>query len=1130
MNTSSQVLLVLILGIIVAFSGKTKASITIDGVSLVNVELSSNNISWVTPYTPSVTFLLEFELENGIELSGGQINFPSPIPTTINVAWNQMNIWPQYYVSTHYTQSLTGSFNISVCVPLDLVNTCNIKVGQSSVQCVYDVQIKRVNDEISVFTYSQMVKEFPNSAPLQVNQNTKAPSVNDFQVTVHPEGPLVSFAFNLEYFGRGLSELQLTLGGSSKIPIQMVLNYFTTNNGYIYLEYLFQPATTGYSYTIQGISVTDLDGNVLSLTQSQIQNLFGVSSFQLPKDSVNSKLFTYQNDPNNPVSAQGTQWTSLLSNVYLQTPLSSLTCTTLNGYCATLYKNSTWVQVYNYILPNYATAKNNQATFMATTVDTQTTGMVSYAYQNTKTPPTIYNNATYSVSTIDQLDPFYVEINVSISLSDSVLNNIQLQIGYDIIILSPSNIFKGNPGGVCNLGTTFLMDSTIDLLDQYTVVIQDMKNQENENLHFNGPPTTSRIQIADRTYDLLFFSTVFNLSSSDSIFSTIPVMINTYSNHSDNLNSNLFFSWPNVEDDLDVYNLQSSTTDYSDINTFFINDNGYETQYQSYWTVYNQFSAFQQNGDFTLTISLKGSNFTNSGNYPLTSVCFSVIQPPFQPTLLSQVTMSPSNIIVSNQTSSIQVTIQTKGSIVNQLELIQFVSNSQNQYLNTTLSTCQLQSYSSDTLISDITCTIPVSNLPTQTIFFNLQAVIQGQPVYIPNVQLQESGFPSYIQITGPEDNGLVPNITQFSTTFNSQTNTISIQYNIENECNFVAPGTPVNFTLFSRDSVTHYLTPFTTSYNEIFITKSSFSGSFDINLCELDGFNYSFQNIGIFISINSTIAGTQYQFPYEYLVEMDPNQQNFPTNNAVCDFSGPRLVNTGVLNQQSVYNTESNSINITVYYDITDDLSGFSSLEGYVRLVGQDVAVDGFYFQEFTIDSQNLISGNLRNGRYYFNFTLPQYTNGTYQFSVNSITDNIGNQRNYTFQNIKLITKTPTQINTYSYYPNPNNPFINTLVVDNSTNTILITTEGYSTMVYMLPIGAGVSGKVYATQLKNNTYSIYYNPPNVNSGTYYFAICLVSNSLNTVCTSQLDLVANSLPNSITVKNNNYVPPPTQNP
>lgn len=199
--------------------------------------------------------------------------------------------------------------------------------------------------------------------------------------------------------------------------------------------------------------------------------------------------------------------------------------------------------------------------------------------------------------------------------------------------------------------------------------------------------------------------------------------------------------------------------------------------------------------------------------------------------------MSPSNIVYSNQTSTITLSIQTKGYPVNQLQLIQYLDEVQNQNLNNILSNCAVLGYDFSTLITDIQCTIPVANLPSQTILFYIDGIIQGQPIIIPNVQLQESGFPSYIDIIGPQDNELVPNVTQFSTTFNPTTNTISIQYNIENECNFLAPGTPVEFTIFSKLIAT-------TAYGsetQISITQNSFSGSFDINLCELDDFEFIF-------------------------------------------------------------------------------------------------------------------------------------------------------------------------------------------------------------------------------------------------------------------------------------------------
>ncbi|KYR02736.1 hypothetical protein DLAC_11434 [Tieghemostelium lacteum] len=145
--------------------------------------------------------------------------------------------------------------------------------------------------------------------------------------------------------------------------------------------------------------------------------------------------------------------------------------------------------------------------------------------------------------------------------------------------------------------------------------------------------------------------------------------------------------------------------------------------------------------------------------------------------------------------------------------------------------------------------------------------------------------------------------------------------------------------------------------------------------------------------------------------------QESFKQNNISSTNNILNIYNSNksrLVNNRVEYDTSDQSIDITVYYDITDDISGFSSLEGYIRLIGQDTGVNGFYFQFLSFTSQNLVSGNIRNGRYYFNFTLPQYTNGTYQFGIQSITDQVGNTRWLTYQNI-LILGSSSQVNVYS-------------------------------------------------------------------------------------------------------------------
>ncbi|KYQ89868.1 EGF-like domain-containing protein [Tieghemostelium lacteum] len=1084
------ILLILIIPFIIVNGQITNNDITLNSISL-----SSNNISITSTFTQSITFIFSLSVSNSISITEGFLVFPGNIPTDIQ--WDQTN-------QISGDVPLSGTFEIQVCVPMNTISGCGINSGVQSITCEYSIRINHSDQKsYSSFLYNQITKSFQN-AFMSVYQNTKAPVVSEFQVTVHPKGPLVSFQLSVEYFGIGLGEIQINYSNDKHQPFFLIQTNFNSNNGYYYLESILQPEVTGYLYRITSIFVLDTEDNSITLLPGE----FGVSSFQLPMsdEPILPNLFSFTTDKNNPYVAQGNQYTFFKAYMNLVSPYLPVICMpSILSICAVHYINSTNVEISAQVLPNFIGNMGINIDFISLNSYSITVGKIEATYYNGRQFPEIISSS-FSIPEINQLEPFFVEVNFTVTLTDAILSQVYFSAPNQVIFMA-NNIQSGNQNlTACIVGGSFLFDSSQSTLSTVELSIVDTKAELMYYPFFQGPVTTMRKVISDMTFTIDYQNTVFDLSNAT--FAQIPITITTSTNHSDNIvQSSFVMVGSNIP-------LISGMTNYSSIQSQIVKSNGIETVYQTYALIQSALASWQTTGDFLLTVTSESPYIISSKT--ISKVCFTIQRPQFQPTIITSFEMLPSNIVYSNQTSNITLSIQTKGYPVNQLQLIQYLDEVQNQNLNNILSTCVVLGYDFSTLITDIQCTIPVANIPSQTILFYIDAIIQGQPIIIPNVQLQESGLSSYIEIIGPLDNGLVPNVTQFSTTFNSTSNTISIQYNIENECNFVAPDTPVEFTIFSKLIAT-------TAYGtetQISITQNSFSGSFDINLCELDGFDFSYSVIGIYISIPSTIAGTQYQFPYEYLAEMDPNQQNFPTNNAVCDFSGPRLVDTGIVYPLSIYDTSNQSINITIYFDITDDLSGFSILYGYIRLIGLDNGVNGFYNQELIIGSGDIGSGNLRNGRYYFNFKLPQYTNGTYQFGVTKIFDIIGNMREYTYQNIQLISSEPPQVNVYSDYPDPNLPSLVNVVVNGT--SFNITTKGGVSSVYLLPSGPGLPTLVYAQQLSVFQYVITLNENQVNSGTYNFGVCINTLSLTSICYSSLDLEAMSIPNSFEIFNNGY--------
>lgn len=226
--------------------------------------------------------------------------------------------------------------------------------------------------------------------------------------------------------------------------------------------------------------------------------------------------------------------------------------------------------------------------------------------------------------------------------------------------------------------------------------------QESANFIVIGPITYKRIVYQDIMFQIDFTQTVFDFSNQSQV--TIPITITTWTNSSDQLQDN-YFSLNSV------YLLETGLSNYFYISSQFISSNSEFTVYQTYVTMYNNYGTIlEANRAFQMMYEIISNG--NSGFIPITWQCFTVNKP-FQPTIVTVFDMSPSNIVYSNKTSSIQLNIQIKGSQVNLLELVQFQTTTQSEYLLplNVISNCTVISYSLNTLVNDIQCTIPVGNL-----------------------------------------------------------------------------------------------------------------------------------------------------------------------------------------------------------------------------------------------------------------------------------------------------------------------------------------------------------------------------------------------------------------------------------
>lgn len=282
-------------------------------------------------------------------------------------------------------------------------------------------------------------------------------------------------------------------------------------------------------------------------------------------------------------------------------------------------------------------------------------------------------------------------------------------------------------------------------------------------------------------------------------------------------------------------------------------------------------------------------------------------------------------------------------------------------------------------------------------------------------------------------------------------------------------------------------------------------NGSVNVDICNIENFDYRYiGNFGFYMSIPSPITGVNWQFPYEILVDLDSNKQQFP-DMIQCDFSGPRVVEFGIVNPKPIYDTTNGEQNITVSFTITDDLSGFYTLKGTIR----SNSTETFYLNDFLLDSYQLVSGNLNNGVYEMNITIPQYCNGTYQIGIYETVDHASNKRHYTTQNSVFLSSTYT-FEAYTPDANPFNPSIEsiTLTQIGNQNTLVVTLDSSSTNEQTSMVLTLSSRSEYPffgfTKISAFIYQLN-NLPTLAPGIYYFNLC-IDYSLSIKCFSSLDL------------------------
>ncbi|KYR01400.1 hypothetical protein DLAC_01990 [Tieghemostelium lacteum] len=1088
MNKNTNIQLLAALFVLVSLvnsqsTGPTKNGLTIDSLSLSRTILNASS-----SLSQSTTISMTIEYTGLISsLFSGSFNSPNGAKV-----WISQN---NFFNRTDHTA------NVQLCVALDDIFSCDL-YDHDSIDCAYEISFSTSDTkEKIIFENEILTSSFPNSV-LTVVQNNLPPAINGFVINVHPDGPLVSFEFDVSVYEIGLREISIKVYNGSGDSVFLSLSETPpTSNGLYYLEYLISPEKTGTDYYVDKLNVVDLNGNFIELSTGQIQQKFSISTFTVSKSSTPkyTTLFSYTDDslPDNVTSST---YTTLTFNITLNSYLFPIYAAYSSlSFCTKYYHNSTFLTLYCTIPPNQAedfyyiqwksiNSYINQKAFF------------NYYYQNDVTTEPILSSVEYSVKTINQLDPFYIEMNMTFATYGSYLDYISLIKIFNPDDLSGNLIQYGSNITEGVLSASFLLDTTKANLTQYLAFIRDTKGDYGEKV-FKGPVTTPKYISPDLELEIQFGSDVFDFTNGT--IAQVPFTVTTTTQNADQLTK-----FAIIYDD--IHSMNIGDLSYYDIYGGLIASNLTHSTYSSWISMrYDDIPEHFTGGDFSIKLQYPGAK---DSLYYYSTTCMTIIPPVAQPTIVTSLQMTPSGpVIDSTANEFINIVFQTKGSNVNYANVVFYQSQLQQSELDSIEFPCIVETpYSYDSLVAEYTCAIPIATLPSQTVFFYLKLGINNIDTPIYNYILQSSSLPSYFTIQGPQDNGLVPTIQQFQTSVTN--NTLYINYNIINPTNYLL--SHVKFNLFNRAVPATGDIDYDFKINQLTVIGIQLNGTTAINLCDLEGFTFEYiGNFGVYMSIDSPIPGVVWDFPYEILVDMDSNKQQFP-NDIVCDYAGPRVVDFGVENPQ-FYDTTSGSVNVTLTFTITDDISGFSLLQGSIR----SNTPDAYYFLDFNVLDSHLVSGNKNNGIYQYIFTLPQYSNATYVVSIISVLDQAFNERLYTSQNSLFLSNAYT-LEAFSSVANPNTPSIQSITdtqESNANNLVITLSDAIEVSVYVTLDTYSETPFIGLTQVSPNTYQ-YNNFQNLNiiSGVYYFSVCL-EYSLTMKCLSPLDLEQLGLLNSLNI-------------
>ncbi|GAM21652.1 hypothetical protein SAMD00019534_048270 [Acytostelium subglobosum LB1] len=690
-----------------------------------------------------------------------------------------------------------------------------------------------------------------------------------------------------------------------------------------------------------------------------------------------------------------------------------------------------------------------------------TTSTLTYINTNTGVP-SLGNSITFNVPSINQLQPFHLETNVSFSSPGSGFANAEI---LRYVYANPNDIVQGDINdGVISIRSLF--DSANDELylpwGGRSTITNDQGNTASQYYSTSSIPTvTPRVLPANAVLINATLPKTVNLNS----LTAVPIYFNVTSTQLVEGSAYLLIN-DKISDQARFSYQDGLLSSNNNLLTYQTGLSFHPTQFPQPGAYSVFFNFFQQYSDYA--------------NHQCVSLIYTR---PSAPTVLS-FSFTPNPIVVTNGAVEVTFVLTLDKATSNSSSvLVQF-----DQHHFTFSQTTVVPLYQVVNVSSPVATFSGSWFVPKNTFSFtsNIDLVLQdskGYAVYtISSAKLRQTpSLASTISVQGTAvDLVTRPVLTSFSN---------NGPYSAFVKATSVTPMASVRFFYNENQfgaGVVFYENNFldnpTTSFNDnvyFFVQCNKLSTRTRVGLPSL-------------VLEITDVNGQVFTYSYAYIKSIFPS---YTPPYVQCDVAAPRIAS---LTAPSSINTGSSGSIANIDLTITDNQSGFKEAV---------IVVSSNGINQFTLlaDSTNRLSGGDNNGVYRVSFPVGLHSNAVYTLSVESLSDNAGNVITLTSQDLQLVSTTglstiTTTSPTVDSVGAITKAVFSKIVADGATQTLTVVTTGAVQRVYIV-FSSDVSNRIPVPSIGNGQFRITFVPSAY--GNHYFSIFLVGPNDKTVSFTQ---------------------------